>query len=87
MKLTPVEQVRKGFWFVRRITGEQDLSRSPWTIGIIQGEFPFLYGKIVAVSSDIEGWNTEGMLRRDYEITNPNHWEFGPKIEFPDDNS
>lgn len=86
MKLTPVEQIRKGLWFVRRITGEQDLGRDPWAIAMIQGEFPFLYGKTVVHSEDINGYNIDRVLHRSHEITNPNEWEFGEKIEFPNDN-
>lgn len=85
MKLTPVEQIRKGLWFVRRITGEQDLGRSSWAIGMIQGEFPFLHGRVVVYSEDIRGLDMDRILRGSHEITNPNEWEFAEKIEFPEE--
>lgn len=79
MKLTPVEQVRKGFWFVRRINSDY-----PWGIAIVRGEFPFLTGITIAYADDVNGLNMDRIMGRQYfDITNPNEWEFGPRIEFP----
>lgn len=71
---------------MRRITGEGDLGRDPWAIGMIMGEFPFLHGRTIAYSEDINSYDIERiLLRRSHEITNPNEWEFAERIVFPDE--
>lgn len=84
MRLTSKEELRRGVWFVRRITGEQDLGRGPWTIAVIGGDFPFLFGRTYIYAEDLENTNMDRILRREnYDIYNPNEWEFGSRIEFP----
>lgn len=85
MKLTPAKELSKGFWFVRRIIGEEDLGRDPWAIGVLYGHHPFLYGRTIAYSNEIskEDRLNRALENRYYDITDPNEWEFGEKIEFP----
>lgn len=86
MKLTPKEELREGLWFARKVeVGEQYTSKKPWAIVLIFGTFPFLDGRVVVFSDDIKGENIDLILRGGYQLTNPNEWEFGERIEFPTD--
>lgn len=83
MKLTPAKELSRGLWFARQVTGEEDLGRGPWSIAVIMGDFPFLYGRAYFYENDSEERRVDRMLRYEGEIDNPNEWEFGEKIEFP----
>lgn len=78
MRITPKDEIRKGFWFARKIDREKD-----WGIAVIWGQFPFLAGRIVAYASDLD-LDQNRFWQREFEISNPAEWEFGERILFPE---
>ena len=84
MITTPAEELRTGFWFARKIADVAMRGEEPWAICLIFGQFPFLRTRIVAYADDLdETVLMSSLFHRKYEIEDPRHWEFGPRIEFP----
>lgn len=85
VEITPKENLTPGFWFARQIMKQEESEHGPWCIATLSGVTPFLTGEVVVIDAPTDV-RLDYILRGKMIITNPDLWEFGPRIEFPDDN-